>query len=374
MSLSRSTPQAASLIVSVLLIEIAQAFGKSIGEASQMMTFSSILGTLTALALTLLTVRYSPTHLHNIGLAICLLSSLGCVLAPAYPVLFVLYGLCGVGPSLVTPMTTTITGELTSGEERSRSLGIIIAAPAIFYLFGILIVGQISEWRLAFAYFAAPLLALSLLASITVIPMIESRGEKESLSAGLRRIYENRSATSCLIAAAITGVWTIVVSFGASYYREVHGIPLSTVTPIIAGMALTFASGALAGGRFMPRLGVKKATTISQILLGASFIVVMISRNTLVSVASGFFLSLTSGINVTALNGLTLNQVPEYRGSMMSLFTASASLGGSLNLALMGILLTSYGWAHASTVVGILGIISGVLVHLFVTENPQQND
>jgi len=371
MSLSRSTPQAASLIVSVLLIEIAQAFGKSIGEASQMMTFSSILGTLTALALTLLTVRYSPTHLHNVGLAICLLSSLGCIFAPAYPVLFVLYGVCGVGPSLVTPMTTTITGELTSGEERSRSLGIIIATQAIFYLFGILIVGWVSEWRLAFAYFAAPLLALSLLASITVIPMIESGGEKESLSAGLRRICMNRSAISCLFAAAITGVWTVVVSFVASYYRDVHGIPLSTVTVLIAGMALTFASGAFAGGRFMPRLGAKKATTISQILLGASFI--MISSNTFVSVASGFFLSLVSGVNVTALNGLTLSQVPEYRGSMMSLFTASASLGGSLNLALMGILLTSYGWAYASTVVGILGIISGVLVHLFVTENPQQN-
>jgi len=361
-----------SLIVSVLLIEIAQGFGKSIGVASQMMTFSSVLGAFTALAMTFLTVRYSPTRLLKIGLALCFLSSLGSIFAPAYSILFLLYGLTGLGTTLVAPMTTTIIGELTSGEERSKSLGIVLAGSSIFWVFGYLIVGWISEWRLAFTYFATPVLALSLLAAVRLLPTIETRREKESLFMGLRRIIENRSAINCLFATNIIGVWTIALNLTPSYWRNIHRIPLSTVTILTAAIALTNALGSLAGGRFVPRLGIKKTTTICRILLGASLITVFSSRDTLVSVAVGFFLSFVQGFNSPAGIGLKLRQVPEYRGSMMSLNSATASLGSSMNLALMGVLLTSYGWAYAGTVIGVIGIISGVLVHLFVTENPQQ--
>ena len=371
-ALIRSTLNVVSLIVSVLLIEIAQGFGKSIGVASQMMTFSSVLGAFTALAMTFLTVKYSPTSLVKIGLALCFLSSLGSIFAPAYSVLFLLYGLTGIGTTLVAPMTTTIIGELTSGEERSKSLGIVLAGSSIFWVFGYLIVGWISEWRLAFTYFATPVLALSLLAAVVLLPTIETRREKESLFMGLRRIMANRSALSCLFATNIMGVWVVALNLTTSYWRDIHGMPLSTVTILTAAIALTNALGSLAGGRFVPRLGIKRTTTICRILLGASLIVVLSSRDTLVSVAVAFFLSFTSGFNSPAGIGLKLRQVPEYRGSMMSLNSATGSLGSSLNLALMGVLLTSYGWAYASTVIGVIGIISGVLVHLFVTENPQQ--
>lgn len=373
MALIRSTLNVVSLVVSVLLIEIAQEFGKSIGEASQLITLYTLLGAFTALAMTFLTVRYSPTRLLKIGLALCFLSSLGCVFAPAYSVLFILYGLAGIGTTLVIPMTTTIIGELTSGEERSRSLGILSAGPAVFWVLGYLIVGWIAEWRLAFTYFATPVLALNLLTALVLLPAMETRREKESLFMGLRRIIENRSALSCLFAANIIGVWAVALNMAASYYRDIHGMSLSTVTILTAALALTNALGALAGGRFVPRLGNKKTTTLCRVLLGASLITVMSSRNTLVAVASGFFLSFTSGFNSVAGIGLKLSQIPEYKGSMMSLNSATLSLGGSLNLALMGVLLTSRGWAYASTAIGIIGIISGVLVHLFVTENPQQS-
>lgn len=372
-ALIRSTLNVVSLIVSVLLIEIAHGFSKPIGEASQMMTFYTVLGAFTALAMTFLTVRYSPTRLLKIGLALCFISSLGSIFAPAYSVLFLLYGLTGIGTTLVAPMTTTIIGELTSGEERSKSLGIVSAGPAVFYVLGYLIVGRISEWRLAFTYFATPILALNLLAAVILLPTIKTRREKESLFMGLRRIIENRSALSCLFATNIMGLWTVALNLTPSYWRDIHGIPLSTVTILTAAIALTNALGSLAGGRFVPRLGIKKTTTICRILLGASLITVLSSRNTLVSVATGFFLSFTQGFNSVAGFGLKLSQVPEYKGSMMSVNSATASLGSSMNLALMGVLLTSYGWAYAGTVIGVIGIISGVLVHLFVTENPQGN-
>ena len=336
-----------------------------------MIAFISGLGIFTSLAMTFLTVRYSPTHIHNSGLVLCALSILGSIVAPTYSVFFLLYGLFIIGSKLVFTMTTTITAELFSGEERSKSLGILFAGQAVFFVLGYLVVGFISEWRLAFAYFAAPFIVLSLLFAFKVIPLIEVGRKGESLSMGVRSIWGSRSAVFCLVASAISGVWSVALGLLASFYRDVHGISLSSVTILTAGMALVYALGALLGGRFVYRLGVKKVNTVFRILMGVSLILVMGIGNTVVSVVLGFVLSFLSGVNMPAGSGLRLRQVPEYRGSMMSLSSAAGSLGSSLNLAVMGYFLGSYGWAAGSLVVGLLGIIGGVIVHLFVVENPE---
>ena len=67
-------------------------------------------------------------------------------------------------------------------------------------------------------------------------------------------------------------------------------------------------------------------------------------------------------------SGLGLSQVPEYKSSMMSITAATARLGSSLNFAVMGYLLSTYGWSTASLGVGGLGIFSGLLILLFVED------
>jgi len=265
-------------------------------------------------------------------------------------------------------MTTTITGELTLGDERSKSLGIIMAMPALFYLIGYLLVGYIAEWRLALTYFAAPLIGLSFITSMKIIPLINLRGEKTSMSLGFKKICGGRSAISCLFTKMMGGVWIVCLSFGASFYRDVFKMPIFTVSALTAGMALIYAFGAFFGGRLIPRVGNKKTTTLTWILMGVVLIVLMNVGNVLVTVAMGFLISLISGISLTSSAGLTVSQVPEYRGSMMSLNSASANLGSSLNLALMGYMLTNYGWSYGSIVIGVLGIASGILNHLLVIE------
>ena len=117
LALSRSTLAGPSLISSILLIEIAKSFGKTMGETSQILTFYSILGTITAVGMIFLSVRNSPTRLQNIGIAICVLTAIGCFLAPSYSVFLIVYSLCSVGGAIINPMSSTIVGELYSGKE-----------------------------------------------------------------------------------------------------------------------------------------------------------------------------------------------------------------------------------------------------------------
>ena len=69
-----------------------------------------------------------------------------------------------------------------------------------------------------------------------------------------------------------------------------------------------------------------------------------------------------------AANGLSLSQLPEYKSSMMSINSATVRFGNSLNFAVMGYLLSEYGWSVASFGVGGLGILSGLIVLFFVDD------
>lgn len=370
LTLIRSAPQAVALIVSLLLIEIAQTFGRSIGEVSQMIALSSTLGIFTALSLAFISVKYSPTHIQNAGVVLCTISIIGSIVAPSYSLFSLLYGLSIIGSNLIFSMNTTIAGEIFSGEERSKNIGIIMAGGALFYILGYIVVGYISEWRLAFTYFAAPFIILSLLSAFGNIPVVKVEDKKESVTIGVRRIFSSRSAVFRLISTAISGVWTVVLTLAASFYRDVHGMPLLSVTLLAAGMGTVFAIGALIAGKYVYRFGIKRSNVVFRVLMGVLLIILMNVGNTLLSVSLALVLAFITGANMPAGTELTLRQVPEYKGSMMSLSSATASLGSSINLAVMSYFLPKGGWGSGSIVVGGLGLIASVLIHLFVTETP----
>jgi predicted MFS family arabinose efflux permease len=370
LTLIRSAPQAVALIVSLLLIEIAQTFGKSIGEVSQMIALSSTLGIFTALSLAFISVKYSPTHIQNAGVVLCTISIIGSIVAPSYSLFFLLYGLSVIGSNLIFSMNTTIAGEIFSGEERSKNIGIIMAGGALFYILGFIVVGYISEWRLAFTYFAAPFIILSLLSAFRNIPVVKVGNQKESVTIGVRRIFSSRSAVFRLISTAISGVWAVVITLAASFYRDVHGMPLLSVTLLAAGMGTVYAIGALIAGKYVFRFGIKRSNVVCRVLMGVLLIILMNVGNTLLSVSVILVLAFITGANIPAGTELTLRQVPEYKGSMMSLSSAMASLGSSINLAVMGYFLSKGGWGSGGIVVGGLGLTASVLIHLFVTETP----
>ena len=370
LTLIRSAPQAVALIVSLLLIEIAQTFGRSIGEVSQMIALSSTLGIFTALSLAFISVKYSPTHIQNAGVVLCTISIIGSIVAPSYSLFFLLYGLSVIGSNLIFSMNTTIAGEIFSGEERSKNIGIIMAGGALFYILGYIVVGYISEWRLAFTYFAAPFIILSLLSAFRNIPVVKVGNQKESVTIGVRRIFSSRSAVFRLISTAISGVWAVVITLAASFYRDVHGMPLLSVTLLAAGMGTVYAIGALIAGKYVFRFGIKRSNVVCRVLMGVLLIILMNVGNTLLSVSVILVLAFITGANIPAGTELTLRQVPEYKGSMMSLSSAMASLGSSINLAVMGYFLSKGGWGSGGIVVGGLGLTASVLIHLFVTETP----
>ena len=86
------------------------------------------------------------------------------------------------------------------------------------------------------------------------------------------------------------------------------------------------------------------------------------------SFALFFLVSWFFGVGASAANSLTLEQVPEFRGTMMSLTSAAQSLGSALGAALGGAILVLYDYLIMGSVLGTLGIAAAMVFYFFAID------
>jgi predicted MFS family arabinose efflux permease len=71
---------------------------------------------------------------------------------------------------------------------------------------------------------------------------------------------------------------------------------------------------------------------------------------------------------VSSANSLTLEQVPEARGTIMSLSTAALNLGSAFGTAIGGLALSSFGYEGLGSVLGVMGIAAAFVFLVFARE------
>jgi len=114
-------------------------------------------------------------------------------------------------------------------------------------------------------------------------------------------------------------------------------LPKETTSLIYSGFALAVFAGALSGSKIVERLGIKMSTVTLQIIRGVSAVLFVLVPYPIVAAGLGIIACLVSGLGQPAQSSLTIEQMPEIRGSIMSLSTAFTNLGGTV-----GALIASY--------------------------------
>src|SRR4030042_2143398 len=111
LTLSRTSPQARALLTSLLLIEIGETFGTSVGVTNQINTVNSVMAIVAALIVGIISIRYSYRTLLITGLMLSIVSLLGCCYAPSFLTLLAVFSLGGFATNMIVPMTTALIGE-----------------------------------------------------------------------------------------------------------------------------------------------------------------------------------------------------------------------------------------------------------------------
>lgn len=374
--LSRFATTPSGIILSFLLIEIGLTFGLPVGVTGQLSTARSIVGVFSAILMGILSVRFKHKSLLTTGLIILSVAILGCGLASNFILLLIFYPLLGLGGSMVMPMTTTLTAKHLPLKKRASVIGLLMATVSVSYLIGTLFIRFISDiggWRLPFLVYALPFPLLSLLLVFKGLPS-ESESEQTSLSKGsladgFKGVLSNRSAIACLVSGALSSAaWQGILLYAISFYRQQFLVSKGIASYIMIGASMSYTLGALISSRFVNKLGRKPVTFISSLMAGIFIFSFTIVPDLWISLVLSLAGCLFAGMRSTAGVSLTIEQVPEFRGTMMSISSASVSMGSALGSGLGGLALLMYGYQAVGPSLGLLGLASAIVVYLIAID------
>jgi predicted MFS family arabinose efflux permease len=374
--ISRFSSIPGGIIQSLLLIEMGLTFGLSVGVTGQLGTAGSFAAFISSLLMGILSIRFKNKSLLMTGLLLMSISILGCSQAPSFIILLLFTVLSGLGGAMVMPMTTTLVAKHLPLNKRAGALGLLMATLSVSYLVGSPIINYISEiggWRLAFLAYALPFPILSLVLGFFGLPG-ESDSEQVSLrernlSDGYRGVFSNRSAVACLIGNAFSGAaWAGIVAYSVSFYRQHFMITKGMATFFLVIASLIYTIGALFSSKFVNRFGRKPVTFLSALITGILIFFFSIIPNLWFSFAIVFFGCLFAGIRATSHVSLMIEQVPQFRGTIMSISAASANMGSALGTGIGGLSLLQFGFTAIGPSLGLLGVASAIILFMFAVD------
>ena len=377
--ISRFATMPPGFLTGLLLIDIGESFGQAVGVTGQIRTAASIVGVLAALLISVLSLRFRSKTLLVGGLGVLVAATVGSALAPSFSLLLMIYALTGVAGSLVGPMAFTLVAEYFPPEQRTDAISWIITGMSAANLIGSPIIGYISGfvgWRGSFLWFVLPVSLLGLFLAVRFIPSGQrsdpgGRGGGAGVMEGFRGVLTNASAVSCLTGTAlIASAYMAMVSYAPSYFREQFGFSTAYASYVVIGSSVFFILGTRICGRLVSRYGRKAMMLWPTLLAAASIFAYLNTQNVGVSLAARFLGSTFSAIVFTAANSLTLEQLPRFRGTVMSLSQASFSLGGVLGSGLGGLVVLLSGYGAMGLSHGAM-MLAAMLILYFLAKEPQ---
>jgi predicted MFS family arabinose efflux permease len=364
------------ILTGLLLIDISMTFGVPVGIMGQVHTASSIVAFISALLVGILSVRFRHKSLLWYGLFCILVSALGCAFSQNYLMMLLFYPLTGFGMSLTGAMAMTLIAEYFSIEGRSMAISWNIAGGSLAYVIGSLIITFLSGyggWRLAYKGFVIPATIIGLMLVYFGLPSTPQSPDDSpngwSFMEGYRAILLNRSAVACQLSTILRmASFQMVLLYGVSFFRQQFELSRIGSSLLVTSVALCYTAGSLSTSRLIRRFGRKGLTVITSSLAGLFTLLMTITPSFWVAVIMDIISCLFFGMSASASSSLNLEQVPEYRSFMMSLGSATGSVGAALGAGLGGIILLSYSYGMVGVTLGAMGIISSIIIFILAVD------
>jgi len=164
-----------------------------------------------------------------------------------------------------------------------------------------------------------------------------------------------------------------VPTYAPSFFRQQLHMPTGLVSIFMAAAALCYICGLLTGGRLVKTIG-RKPLTVSG-ALGAGIFTILYANllDLWTSVGVVLLACLFAGIRLSASTTLTLEQVPAFRGTMMSARHATLALAEVLGSGIGGLALLQFGYGSMAAILGSMGIAAAIIFHLLAVD-PAKSD
>jgi predicted MFS family arabinose efflux permease len=368
--MSRFTLNPPSTLLSLLMIEIGLTFGLQVGIVGQISAVTSLVALIASFLMGALSVKFNHKRLLMTGLLIRSLSAVTCAFSSSFNTMLLFYSINGIGMALITPMTMSLTAEHTQDEKRESAIGWIIMSMPVASIIGSIAINYIAgfgSWRLPFLAFILPINVLSLIFVAMAVPSSQGQNtpsSKVDIFKGFKETLSNRSALACLFGSVFSAMCIGgFLVYQASFFRQRYLVSTDFTSLIFIGNAIFMAFGSQFSGRLMRRVGNQQLWTLAMVLSGASILLAFIFPNQWISLILSLTVNFQFGLAFTSANSLTLDQVPNFRGTIMSLFTAANNMGMTLGASLGGMILLRFNYGSLGIFLGLVGFLASLIVY-----------
>jgi predicted MFS family arabinose efflux permease len=350
----------------------------AIGAITQISTVNSVFEAAFALVMGALAVRFRHKSLLLVGVLLLFISALGSFFAPTLPILQVFFALEGVASIMVGIMGLTMVGEFLPSQKKAKTVGYLVAATSLSTLIGIPLIGLITSvggWRLNFILFVLPVSVLGLILVFITLPQKSSIKplvpDKNAYLTSFKQVLMNKSAVSCLIGGML-GSAVAVGLFAVTFYRQQFKVSLGFAVGIMLVAALMYVVASLVVGRLVGKTGARKLTVIGALGNGILTVVFFFMPNLWLALPLDMVHVWFGAAAFTAFSCLALDQVPQSRGTMMSLKSMFHNIGTAIGAAVGGAMLILFSSYQAVGIaLGAISIASGAVFY-FLTKDPDR--
>jgi predicted MFS family arabinose efflux permease len=354
------------VVVPLTLIGIATTYEVSIGTASQISAVSSAVSVFFALLMCVLSVRFKHKSLLLLGISCIGLSALGCFLAPTFDTLQLVFSLSGIGGIIIGAITYTLVGDFFALEKRGKVIGLIVATTNIAFIVGSPLTSYIityAGWRSVFLWLVLPISVVGVLLAYFAIPSkLQQPLTKINSLKCFRGVILDKSAMACLIGSMLITASMIIGIYIVTFYNSQFGMPITFGAAIIMVGAIISVIGGILAGQLINWRGRKGSIVVAGILttiFGTAFVFI---PDLWISVTLRCLSVLFGTMTITAFASLSLEQVPQFRSTMMSLISASIGIGGFLGALIGSIILNLCNYQILALILGVLSIASIIII------------
>jgi DHA1 family inner membrane transport protein len=373
-----------SLILTLLTREIGATFFGSesqatVGITSQLSAIAFAAAVATGIIVSVLAIRFSQKALLITGVMLQVASAAGAFIAPSFLWMQIFFAMDGVGSVLSGIAFITLIGDFIPQNRKAKAVSYITAAVFLASFVGaplISAVAGLGTWRYAYLLLGLPFAVAALAVSFFAIPSTSHEHkpaiDREKYVRSFKHVFLNKSAAACLVASLFfTG---IIGLFAINFFRQQFWseLPLTLQAQYASYVAMVstslFAVGSLVAGQLANRFGVKTLTVIGALGDGVFIVLLFLSPNLWMALALNWlhvWFATTAG---TALSCLALDQVPEARGTMMSMKSVFGNIGNTIGPAVGGSLLVLASYPDLGFVLGGMSMVASSII-LFLAKD-----
>ena len=340
---------AALRICDSLLPRLAADFGRTPGQAGQVIISFSIAYGLMQLLFGPLGDRYGKARMVSLATAGCALGALVSALAPSFDALVALRVVWGMAAAGVIPLAMAWIGDTVPYEQRQATLARLLTGTLGGMMAGQLAGGLFADaqagWRGAFFTLAAGYCVVALLLGWRVRGMAAaapSAGSGASFMAQALSVLRTPWARVVLLAVLAEGVLMLgPMAYLPAYLHTRHGFTLSAASALVALYAVGGLVYSIFARRIVQALGEGRMVAIGGVIMGAGFVAWWLSplgwTAGPVALAVGFGTYLLHN----TLQTHATQMVPASRGTAVATFAFCLFTGQAIGVSLAG-----YAWDH----------------------------